>query len=295
MHSIVYQEESSNDDEEEEDHLALVVVLSAVDLVPTAEETKPFDTDESAATPPPPVYRTTSRMLFALPTLPSSPFTPLSSPLPHIPSPPTHHPLPLPAPSTSRRVDIPEAELPPRKRLLLTAPTPRFEIRESSTAATARQLRSTMARRVDFGFVDTLDASIHASEQKAMAAFESVNLRVNYPASVHRRDSEEFQTRHQDTHDDLAALRDEGDTLRRYISSLYTTHEKDRVEARQALDRSEAHIRALEAQIAVLETQAYRHEWQCQDADDHATRHIMRIKAQEAGARIDTLEDTGSA
>ncbi|GKA06827.1 hypothetical protein Tco_0686051 [Tanacetum coccineum] len=268
------EEESSNDDEEEEDHLALVVVLSAVDLVPTAEETKPFDTDESAATPPPPVAR-----LFALPTLPSSPFTPLSSPLPQIPSPPTHHPLPLPAPSTSRRVDIPEAELPPRKRLLLTAPTPRFEIRESSTAATARQLRSTMARRVDFGFVDTLDASIHASEQKAMAAFESVNLRVNYPASVHRRDSEEFQTRHQDTHDDRAALRDEGDTLRRYLSSLYTTHEKDRVEARQALDRSEAHIRALEAQIVVLETQAYRHEWQCQDADDHATGHIMRIKA----------------
>ncbi|GKG24180.1 hypothetical protein Tco_0392216, partial [Tanacetum coccineum] len=33
-------------------------------------------------------------------------------------------PIPLPAPSTSRRVDIPEADTPPRKRLLLTTPRP---------------------------------------------------------------------------------------------------------------------------------------------------------------------------
>ncbi|GJU58039.1 hypothetical protein Tco_1235805 [Tanacetum coccineum] len=43
------------------------------------------------------------------------------------------------------------------------------------------------------------------------------------------------------------------------------------------------------------ETQAYRHEWQCQDTDDHATRSIIRIQAQEARARVDTLEDTGSS
>ncbi|GJU97560.1 hypothetical protein Tco_1326831 [Tanacetum coccineum] len=135
-------------------------------------------------------------MLFSLPTPPPSPLTPLSSPLPQIPSPPTHYPLLLPASSTSCRADIPEAELPPQKRLLLTTPTPRFEIGESSTAAAARQPRSTVAHRVDYGFMDTLDASICASEHKVMAAVESVNLRVNYQASVHRRESEEFQTRH---------------------------------------------------------------------------------------------------
>ncbi|GKF49561.1 hypothetical protein Tco_0142812, partial [Tanacetum coccineum] len=148
------EEESSDDEEEEEEeeHLAPAVALSAVDFVPSAKETEPFETDESAATPPPPpAYRTTSKMLFALPTPPPSSLTLLSSPLPHIPSPPSHHLLPLPAPSTSRIADIPEAELPPRKRLLLTAPTPRFEIGESSTAAAARQSRSTMARRVDYG------------------------------------------------------------------------------------------------------------------------------------------------
>ncbi|GJZ79270.1 hypothetical protein Tco_0644107 [Tanacetum coccineum] len=48
-------------------------------------------------------------------------------------------PIPLPAPSTSRRADIPEADMPPRKRLLLTTPKPGCEVGESFAAAAARQ------------------------------------------------------------------------------------------------------------------------------------------------------------
>ncbi|GKG05200.1 hypothetical protein Tco_0325286, partial [Tanacetum coccineum] len=50
------QEASKEDEDEEEEHLAPAdsVVLPAIDLVPTAEETEPFETNESAATPPPP-------------------------------------------------------------------------------------------------------------------------------------------------------------------------------------------------------------------------------------------------
>nr|GEY23666.1 putative reverse transcriptase domain-containing protein [Tanacetum cinerariifolium] len=56
------EEESSKDDDneededEEEEHLALAdsTALPAIDLVPLAEETKPFETSELAATPPPP-------------------------------------------------------------------------------------------------------------------------------------------------------------------------------------------------------------------------------------------------
>ncbi|GJU31212.1 hypothetical protein Tco_1174801 [Tanacetum coccineum] len=44
-------------------------------------------------------------------------------------------PIPLPTPSTSRRADIPEADTPPRKRLLRTTPRPGCEIGESSAAA----------------------------------------------------------------------------------------------------------------------------------------------------------------
>ncbi|GJU95666.1 hypothetical protein Tco_1320422 [Tanacetum coccineum] len=73
-------------------------------------------------------------------------------------------------------------------------------------------------------------------------------------ADIRIRESEEFYTRHQDAQDNCATLRDEMGTLRRYLSSVCTTHEQERVEAHQALDRSKAHNKALEARIAVLET-----------------------------------------
>ncbi|GJY66800.1 hypothetical protein Tco_0469038 [Tanacetum coccineum] len=108
----------ANDEEDEEEHLApansVVVALPATDQAPSAEETKLFETDESAATPPPhPAYCVTARIsipapvptplcsneevasLLAISTPPSSPLSPWSSPLPQIPSPP----LPLSPPS----------------------------------------------------------------------------------------------------------------------------------------------------------------------------------------------------
>ncbi|GKB53810.1 hypothetical protein Tco_0904563, partial [Tanacetum coccineum] len=108
-----------DDEEEEEEHPTLadsvVVALPAADQAPSAEETKPFETDESTATPPPhPAYRVIAMIsipapvptpvwsdvevarLLAISTPPSLPLSPWSSPLPQIPSPP----LPLiPSPS----------------------------------------------------------------------------------------------------------------------------------------------------------------------------------------------------
>nr|GFD20460.1 hypothetical protein [Tanacetum cinerariifolium] len=59
-------------DEEEEEHPApidsVVVASTAADQAPSAEETEPFETDESAATPPPhPVYRMTARISIPAP------------------------------------------------------------------------------------------------------------------------------------------------------------------------------------------------------------------------------------
>ncbi|GKG48542.1 hypothetical protein Tco_0512689, partial [Tanacetum coccineum] len=82
-------------------------------------------------------------------------------------------PIPLPAPSTSRRADIPEADTPPRKRLLLTTPRPGCEVRESSAAA--RQLGPTMARRVDCSSIDTMETKVRDTERRMMAALEVVN------------------------------------------------------------------------------------------------------------------------
>ncbi|GJT00405.1 hypothetical protein Tco_0821574 [Tanacetum coccineum] len=97
------EEEASKEEEaeEEEEHLAPAdsVVAPIVDHVPSSEETEPFETDESAATPPSPsACRTTARIsirpeapvllppkeeverLLALPTPPPSPLISLSPP-----------------------------------------------------------------------------------------------------------------------------------------------------------------------------------------------------------------------
>nr|GFC81122.1 hypothetical protein [Tanacetum cinerariifolium] len=74
------EEESSEDDEDddmdveadEEEHLvptdSVVVAPTAADQAPSAEETEPFEIDESVATPPPyPAYRTTARISIPAP------------------------------------------------------------------------------------------------------------------------------------------------------------------------------------------------------------------------------------
>ncbi|GJX76029.1 hypothetical protein Tco_0322840, partial [Tanacetum coccineum] len=126
------EDESSDDDkdddvdiegDEEEEHLApadsTAVALPAVDHAPSAEETEPFETDESAATPPPHLaYRVTARMsirdepptlfwseaevaiLLVIPSPPPSPFSQWSSLLPQIPTPPLPVSPPLPASPT---------------------------------------------------------------------------------------------------------------------------------------------------------------------------------------------------
>nr|GFA52492.1 hypothetical protein [Tanacetum cinerariifolium] len=71
---------------------------------------------------------------------------PAALPLPQLP-PPLHMPPPI-----NCRDDIPDTELPPRKRLCLSTLGSRYEAGESSTA------RPIGDRGIDYGFVSTLDA-----------------------------------------------------------------------------------------------------------------------------------------
>ncbi|GKB81324.1 reverse transcriptase domain-containing protein [Tanacetum coccineum] len=137
----------------------------------------------------------------------------------HHPPPPYHSllpsgtppllPIPLPAPSTSCSADIPEADTPPRKRLLLTTPRPSCEVRESSVAAAARQPGPTMAHRVDYSLVDTMETRFRDTERRMMTALEMVNMRVSYQVDVRSRESSEFYSRHHDAQKDRAAVRAE--------------------------------------------------------------------------------------
>ncbi|GJY19435.1 hypothetical protein Tco_0390926 [Tanacetum coccineum] len=103
-------------------------------------------------------------------------------------------PLPVPSsplllPSVDRRSDIPKADMLFQKRLCLTASASRFEVGESLTAAAARQTGHTLARRVDYGFIDTLDASIRAFEGRVMTTIGEVNERVTDLATTQRQDA----------------------------------------------------------------------------------------------------------
>ncbi|GKD49489.1 hypothetical protein Tco_1278465, partial [Tanacetum coccineum] len=80
------------------------------------------------------------------------PHVPTSSPLPSPPLTPLPTSLSIPPPF-DRKEDIPKVELPPRKRLCLTALTSRYKVRESSTTA-----RPTGGHRADYRFIGTLDA-----------------------------------------------------------------------------------------------------------------------------------------
>ncbi|GJY49137.1 hypothetical protein Tco_0439093 [Tanacetum coccineum] len=168
------------------------------------------------------------------PSPPPSPLSPWSSPLPQIPSPPlppppsslhlpppvpTSLPLlslplpPLPAslfipPPVDHRENIPEPKLPLHKRLCLTAPTLRYKVGESSTAAP----RPTRGHRVDYGFISTLDAKPRcqraeevgfkirdvwvdpreAVEEVAPTTLKGVNPRVTELATVQEQDTQDI-------------------------------------------------------------------------------------------------------
>nr|GEX41821.1 hypothetical protein [Tanacetum cinerariifolium] len=168
-----------------EDHVPLHIHEHPVDLV-SAEDEAPIEAYilEVASPPTPPLppsflsprirpLHTRAAMAQMRAAVPSTYHSLLPSGTPLL------LPIPLPVPSTSRKAEIPEADMPPRKRLLLTAPRRGCEVGESSAAA-ARQPGPTMARSVDCSFVDTIKTRFRDTERRMMTALEMVNMRVSY-------------------------------------------------------------------------------------------------------------------
>ncbi|GJZ65897.1 hypothetical protein Tco_0622593 [Tanacetum coccineum] len=124
-----------------------------------------------------------------------------------LPSPPLPPSLYIPPP-VDRRDDIPESEWPPYKRSCLFALGPKYKVEESST------VRPTRGRRVDYGFVSTLDA-----EERQRGIREVgygirdtwVNTRVTEFAEIHEHDTQ-----------DLYALVEDAQDSRTHISQLVT-------------------------------------------------------------------------
>ncbi|GJW64946.1 putative reverse transcriptase domain-containing protein [Tanacetum coccineum] len=111
-------------------------------------------------------------------------------------------------------------------------------LRSESLAATiSRHTRSTLARGIDYGFIDTLDASIRATDERVMISLKEVNERMTDIVSTHRHGSEDFYTRHQDVQDERALLHAQISTLRRerrYHCHTAMISESEAMYARQA-------------------------------------------------------------
>nr|GEY13690.1 putative reverse transcriptase domain-containing protein [Tanacetum cinerariifolium] len=165
------------DDKEEEEHPALAdsSAIPIIDPVLPAREAEALEADapthalgspiiiplsqthlcraRKTVRPEPPMSASMEACIARHDAIPSPPLLVPSLPLP-LPSPlttsltDTRAPLGCRAsvirmkailPSTSRKTDIPEADMPPRKRTFLTTPTPGFKVGESSAAGAARQ------------------------------------------------------------------------------------------------------------------------------------------------------------
>ncbi|GJV64450.1 hypothetical protein Tco_1475278 [Tanacetum coccineum] len=295
-----------------------------------SDETEPFEENETAATPPPPRSPQTripfsqTRLRRARKTVRLEPPMPASmeariaehavAPIPS--TSPTYDQAPLGhrAAMIRMRDDIPEEDMPPQRRFVLTAPPPGCDVAESSAAAAAR------APRGQYDFVDAIGAgqglirspghdvrtiaraadraedvgyvrALQTSEHRMMTSIEEVNLRVSYQAQVRRQESEIFYTQLHDARTDRRDIRLEIDVVR----GQRTAYETELHEVRQAYLSSEARNRALLARLETLETHMSRMECQRQRAKDDAVRLIMRTQVLEARARIDTVEDACSS
>nr|GEZ45156.1 hypothetical protein [Tanacetum cinerariifolium] len=187
-----------------------------------------------------------ARHVVALP-----PSLPVSSPPLPLPSPLTTSPTDAGAPlgyraagirmraflpSTSRKTDVPNADMLPRKRACLTTPTLRFEVGESSVAGAARQPAPTTLEGVNQGVTD-LDTTV-------------------------RQRTEEFKVRFEEAHDSQALLRARVNTVfrdRPFHCSTVLLLDIEVTYAREtwagSKERSatiEAHVRTLEVQVTTL-------------------------------------------
>nr|GFA50541.1 hypothetical protein [Tanacetum cinerariifolium] len=194
---------------------------------PDGRRTMIFSLRDLAIRPEPPMSASMEACIARQAALLSPPLLVTSLPL-YLPSPLTTSPTDTGAPlgyraagirmrallpSTSRRTDIPEANMPSRKRVCLTASTPGFEIGESSAAGAARQpgptesdLRRYRVERAGYGITDTWDDIVEKMMEIAPTTLEGVNERVTELDTTVRQRANEFEVRFEDTQFDRALL-----------------------------------------------------------------------------------------
>ncbi|GKF44663.1 hypothetical protein Tco_0131215, partial [Tanacetum coccineum] len=99
---------------------------------------------------------------------------------------------------TDRRKDVPEADVPPRKRLCLTAPAPSFVDTVDATPG------HPMSREVGYRITNVWDDMVGGMEGRAPTTLEELSQRVIDLAATLARDTHEMYVRFEDAQDDQA-------------------------------------------------------------------------------------------
>nr|GEY02388.1 hypothetical protein [Tanacetum cinerariifolium] len=245
------EEPFKEDDEENEEHLA----PADSSVVPIVDHTC-LRRARKTVRPEPPMSASIEACIVRHAALPSPPLLVPSSPLP-LPSPlttsltDTGAPLGYKAarirmeallPSTSRRTDILEADMPPRKRVCLTTLALGFE--------------------AGYGITDTWDEIVDTLMELAPTTLEEVNERVIELDTTVRQRTDEFDIRFEEAQDDRALLRARVNTLFRDRPDHYRIAmlmDREAMYAREAwaysVDRSSAiaaHVRTLKTWVTAL-------------------------------------------
>ncbi|GKC46415.1 hypothetical protein Tco_1064137 [Tanacetum coccineum] len=133
--------------------------------------------------------------------------------------------------------DIPEEDMPPRRRFVLAAPPPRCDVAESFAAAAVRPPKG------QYDFVDIVVAGqglIRSPGHDAQTIARAVD-RVEDVGYVRRQESKEFYTQLHDARTDRRDIRLEIDVVR----GQRTAYETELHKVRQAYLSSKARNRAL--------------------------------------------------
>ncbi|GJX01330.1 hypothetical protein Tco_0185243 [Tanacetum coccineum] len=296
-------------DEGEEEHPApadsTAVALPTVDQAPSVEETKPFETDKSAATPPPHLAYRVARLL-AIPSPPPSLPSPWSSPLPQIPSPPLHvSPLPLPAsptyplgyrvamiqlrveaPSTSYPLPLPSpiappSGTPPLLPIPLPTPLPPLLLPSTDHRADVREACLSPWKRLCFAF--GLRYKVGESSS-APTAIPDGDFRRDYgepttdETELGRWVIDLVTTVRQDT-DEIYGRLDDAQTERQMVTSRVNMLVKDR----------RAHSRT--ARLMEIEARMSREAWGwSMDASDLTCTEVMALCTQVVAQQSEITE-----
>ncbi|GKF12498.1 hypothetical protein Tco_0050424, partial [Tanacetum coccineum] len=188
--------DDEDEEEEEEEHLApadsTIVVPTvepaSISLPPEVEVERLLAITTPSPSPPISLSPPSAEESLARCRAPSTHSSPppalidvVTAALPLPPLPPLPPSLYIPPPA-DRRDDVPESELPPRKRLCLSTLGPRYEIGESSTARPIRD-------------------PIEAVPEVAPMTVGGVNTRVTELAELHERDTQDLYALLEDVQD----------------------------------------------------------------------------------------------